>query len=236
MAGIGIVGSGIAGLHLGLYLQQHNVPATIYPETTAAQVAAGRLPNPVGHHHCTLDRERVLGVHFWDAAEYGYDCHHHFFGGEQPLFFTGFFESRSSSVDYRLYLPRLMDEYENRGGELVTRSLEAEDVERLSEQHDLIVVCSGRGALAGMFPKRPEKSPYDRPQRRLCAGLYHGIARPDPVGVTLSVSPGNGELLELPMFSRHGHITVLLFECIPGGEMEILADLRQNDDPALFRQ
>jgi 2-polyprenyl-6-methoxyphenol hydroxylase-like FAD-dependent oxidoreductase len=236
MAGIGIVGSGIAGLHLGLYLLQHDVPATMYTETTAEQIAGGRLPNTVGHHHCTLDRERLLGVHFWDAAEYGYDCHHHYVGGEQPLFFPGFFESRSSSIDYRLYLPRLMEEYEERGGELVVGSLEPEDVERLSEHHDVLVVCSGRGALASMFPRRPEKSPYDRPQRRLCAGLYHGIARTDPIGVSISISPGHGELLELPMFSRDGHVTVLLFECVPGGEMEVLADLRHDDDPAAFRR
>jgi 2-polyprenyl-6-methoxyphenol hydroxylase-like FAD-dependent oxidoreductase len=234
VAGIGIVGSGVAGLHLGLFLQQHDVPVTIYTETTADQVASSRLPNTVGHHHATLDRERALGVHFWDAAEYGYDCHHHYFGGEHPLYFPGCFTARSSSIDYRLYLPRLMEEYEQRGGDLVVRSVQPEDVELLSHDHDLMVVCSGRGALASMFPRRPEKSPYDRPQRRLCAGLYHGIARTDPIGVSLSVSPGNGELLELPMFSRDGHITVLLFECIPGGEMEHLADLSHDDDPKGF--
>ena len=116
MAGIGIVGSGVAGLHLGLFLLQHDVPVTIYTETTAAEVATGRLLNTVGHHHATLDRERLLGIHFWDAAEYGYDCHHHYFGGPQPLYFQGDFASRSLSIDYRIYLPRLMDEYEARGG------------------------------------------------------------------------------------------------------------------------
>ncbi len=234
MAGIGIVGSGVAGLHLGLFLLQHDVPVTIYTETTAAEVATGRLLNTVGHHHATLDRERLLGIHFWDAAEYGYDCHHHYFGGPQPLYFQGDFASRSLSIDYRIYLPRLMDEYEARGGTLVIGSLEPEDIERLSESHDLMVVCSGRGALTSMFPRRPEKSPYDRAQRRLCAGLYHGIARTDPLGVSISVSPGDGELLELPMFSRDGHVSVLLFECIPGGRMEPLADLRYDDDPAAF--
>jgi 2-polyprenyl-6-methoxyphenol hydroxylase-like FAD-dependent oxidoreductase len=127
-----------------------------------------------------------------------------------------------------------MEEYENRGGRLVTASLEPEDVERLADEHDLIVICSGRSGLANMFPVRPERSPYDRPQRRLCAGLYHGIARTEPWGVTLSVSPGDGELLELPVYSRDGHVTALLFECIPGGAMEPVADLRYDEDPALF--
>jgi hypothetical protein len=165
MAGIGIVGSGIAGLQLGLFLQQHDVAVTIYTETSADDIAAGRLPNTVGHHRATLERERALGVHFWDASEYGYDCHHHYVGGEHPLFFPGFFKARSSSIDYRLYLPRLTQEYEERGGELVVCSLAPEDVERLSGNHDLMVVCSGRGGLSSMFARRSEKSPYDRPQR-----------------------------------------------------------------------
>jgi 2-polyprenyl-6-methoxyphenol hydroxylase-like FAD-dependent oxidoreductase len=34
MASIGIIGSGIAGLQLGLGLQQHGIDATIYSERT----------------------------------------------------------------------------------------------------------------------------------------------------------------------------------------------------------
>jgi 2-polyprenyl-6-methoxyphenol hydroxylase-like FAD-dependent oxidoreductase len=233
---IGIVGSGIAGLHLGLFLRQHDVPVTIYADRTAEEIATGRIQNTVAHHHTTLERERALGVHFWEAAEYGYDGHYHYFGGEQPLYFFGGFSARSSCIDYRLYLPRLTAEYEERGGELVIQSVEATDVERLSRDHELVVICAGRAGLASMFPRRPEHSPYDAPQRRLCAGHYHGIARTDPVAVSFSVWPGHGELLELPMYSRDGHITVLLFESIPGGEQDVLTDTRYEDDPAVFER
>jgi 2-polyprenyl-6-methoxyphenol hydroxylase-like FAD-dependent oxidoreductase len=34
MTSIGIVGSGIAGLHLGLFLRQHGISATIYADRT----------------------------------------------------------------------------------------------------------------------------------------------------------------------------------------------------------
>jgi hypothetical protein len=54
-------------------LQQSDVPVTIYTDKTPEQFAAGRLPNTVGHHHHTLERERALGVHHWDAEEFGYD-------------------------------------------------------------------------------------------------------------------------------------------------------------------
>jgi 2-polyprenyl-6-methoxyphenol hydroxylase-like FAD-dependent oxidoreductase len=233
MAGIGIVGAGVAGLHLGLFLQSHDVPVTIYTDRTAEQVADGRLLNTVAHHHHTLERERALGVDHWDAAEYGYVCHHHFIGPE--LRFRGDFAHPSSIIDYRLYLPRLMADYEERGGELVVGGpLQAEDVERLSERHDLMVVAVGRGSLGAMFARRPEKSPYDRPQRRLSAGVYRGIAYSEPKGVGVCIAPGHGELLELPIYSREGFGDALLFEAIPGGDFEVLADLRYEDDPALF--
>lgn len=228
---IGIVGAGVAGLHLGLLLQQHDIPVTIYTDRTADEVANGRLPNTVAHHHHTLERERQLGVHHWDAAEYGYGCHHHYFGGEQPLRFQGDFSHRSSLIDYRLYLPRLLGDFEDRGGSIVVGAVDAEGVERLGREHDLVVVASGRASLTELFPRRPDHSPFDRPQRRLSAGLYTGIAETEPKGVTFSVSPGQGELIELPIYSRHGFVTALLFENIPGGDLEVLADLRYEDDP-----
>ena len=42
---IGIIGAGVAGLHLGLYLRQHDTSATIITDRTAEQIARGRLPN-----------------------------------------------------------------------------------------------------------------------------------------------------------------------------------------------
>jgi 2-polyprenyl-6-methoxyphenol hydroxylase-like FAD-dependent oxidoreductase len=235
MAGIGVVGSGVAGLHLGLLLRAHDVPVTIYADRSADEVAGGRLLNTVAHHHHTLERERALGVHHWDAAEYGYVCHHHYVGPE--LRFRGDFANPSSIIDYRVYLPRLMADYEERGGELVVgAALQSADVERLSERHDLMVVAVGRGSLGELFARRPGKSPYDRPQRRLCAGIYRGIAYSEPKGVGVCLSPGHGELLELPIYSREGFGDALLFEAIPGGELEVLADLRYEDGPAQFER
>ena len=129
---IGIVGSGVSGLHLGLFLRAHDVPVTIYADKEPDEIRAGRLLNTVAHHHHTLERERALGVHHWDVGEYGYCCHHHCVGGE--LRFRGDFDHPSSSIDYRVYLPRLMEDFQERGGELVIMPSVAavEDIERLS--------------------------------------------------------------------------------------------------------
>jgi 2-polyprenyl-6-methoxyphenol hydroxylase-like FAD-dependent oxidoreductase len=230
---IGIVGSGVSGLHLGLFLRAHDVPVTMYGDKEPDTIRAGRLLNTVGHHHHTLERERALGVHHWDAAEYGYGCHHHCIGGE--VRFRGDFEHPSSVIDYRVYLPRLMEDFQERGGELVVKpGVGPEEVERLSQRHELMVIAVGRRSMEDLFARRDDKSPYDRPQRRLSAGIYSGIEYSDPKGVGIHFSPGHGELLELPIYSHDGFATALLFENVPGGALEPLAHLRYDDDPAAY--
>jgi 2-polyprenyl-6-methoxyphenol hydroxylase-like FAD-dependent oxidoreductase len=234
VAGIGIIGAGVSSLHLGLYLQAHDVPVTIYADKTPEQITEGRLLNTVAHHHHTLERERALGVHHWDVAEHGYACHHHFISGP-GLAFQGDFDHPSMCIDYRLYLPRLLRDFQERGGDVVFGATpEAADVERVSADHELVVVAVGRGSIGGMFRRRPEKSPYDRPQRRLVAGLYHGIAPTEPRGVSFCIAPGHGELLELPLLTREGPATALLFENIPGGDTEKLVDMPVEEDIAAF--
>ncbi|PXY29303.1 monooxygenase [Prauserella coralliicola] len=236
MPNIGIVGAGIAGLQLGLKLRQHDVPVTIYTDKTAAQLASGRLLNSVAHHGPTIQRERELDVHFWPVEEYGYSCHHHYVGGETPLSWRGDFERWSSAIDYRLYLPKLTEAFEERGGRLEVRMLQAEDIEPIADRHDLLVVAAGRGAFSALFPRRPEYSPYDKPQRVLSVGCYNGISYSEPKGVTISVSPGHGELLEIPMYSAAGFTTALLFENVPGGELEILGRQSYDEDPAGYER
>ena len=230
---IGIVGAGVSGLHLGLLLREHGVDVTIYTERSADEVAAGRLLNTVAHHHHTLERERALRVDHWDASEYGYVCHHHcVVGPPEPLRFRGDFAAPSSIIDYRLYLPALMADYEERGGVLEIGP--PADVEALSREHELIVVAAGRGYQGGLFPRRDDRSPYREPQRRLSAGIYHGVAYSEPKGVGVHLSLGHGELLELPIFSREGFATALLFEAIPGGDLEVLAEISFEEDPDAF--
>lgn len=236
--GIGIIGAGVAGLHLGLYLQQHGVPHTIYSDKSAEQVARGRMLNTVAHHNTTVKREQALGVDHWDLREYGYFCHHHYIGPtpETPeLRFPGDFEAPSRAIDYRVYLPKLIEDYTSRGGDFrVQPSVGPDDLAKATEGHDLVVVSTGKAGLSSMFPVRRDGMPFEAPARLLCGGLYHGITYSDPKGVTMSVAPGHGEVLEIPMYSRDGFVTVLLFENVPGGDTEVLAHANYEEDPKAF--
>ena len=194
------------------------------------------LVNTVAHHHITLEREAALGIHHWDGNDVKYFCHHHYFGFPEPIAFQGDFASPSRAVDYRIYLPALMNDFEKQGGKIEIRQIGADDIAGLAARFDLLAVSTGKGVLGQMFAHVPEKSPYDNPQRRLCVGLYSGVRDATPRGVTLSVSPGHGELIEIPTLTFSGMATALLMENVPGGDLEELAKLRYDEDPKGFRR
>jgi len=231
---IAIVGAGIGGLHLGLYLLARGVGVTIHTDRRPEDYPKMRLLNTVAHHSVTVARETELGVNHWPTDQYGYYCHYHHFGGEQPIFFRGDFRSASRAVDYRIYLPRLMQDFAERGGHIEYGELKAADVARVADTADLVVVCSGKGPLGQMFEHDATHSPFDRPQRMLCVGLYKGVAEEPTRSVTLSVSPGQGELIDIPTLTFGGMAHALLMENVPGGDMEVLAKLRYDDDPRAF--
>ena len=113
---IGIVGAGIAGLHLALYLQKHGVDATIITDRAPEDYRNSRLLNTVAHHHVTIAREDYLGVNHWTDPKDHYYYHDHVFNFPQPLSFRGDFSRPSRAVDYRIYLPALMNDFTRRGG------------------------------------------------------------------------------------------------------------------------
>lgn len=231
---IAIVGAGTAGLHLGLYLLQHGVQVTIHTDRRPAEYKGVRLLNTVAHHSITVARETQLGVNHWPVEDYGYYCHYHHFGIGPGLFFRGDFKSPSRAVDYRLYLPRLMEDFLERGGHIEYGQLRADDIGRIAAAVDLVVVCTGKGPLGQMFQHDPRHSPFAQPQRMLCVGLYSGVREEDTRSVTLSVSPGHGELIDIPTLTEGGMAHALLMENVPGGDLEVMAQMRYEDNPALF--
>lgn len=235
MTQIGIVGAGVAGLQLGLYLQQHGIAATIYAERSASDQLGAQLPSLVARHHHTRERERLLGVNHWDAAASA-DLQRFNVGlmGEMPLSFHGDLENPAIVVDMRIYCARLLEDFAARGGRVVVGGLEAADVTRLSLEHDLLVVSTGRGGLGAMFPRIAEHSPYSAPQRQIMTGIFRGVAYRQPNGADFSFIPGHGEVFALPIYSFEPGLTGIGMEAIPGGALEATARMRYADDPRAF--
>ncbi len=234
MASIGIIGTGTAGLHLGLKLLANGVPVTLYADKEQQRLRSGRLPGTVAHHAATRTRERSLAVNHWDRPDFGMFQVSVNVGGPQPFGFHGYIEDPSIFVDYRLYHPRLWEDFEERGGQVLVEPVDAAGVERLASQHDLVVVATGRSGLSALFPRLPELSPYTQPQRQLFAGLVRGIRFPRPTGMSYGISPGHGEIFESQLLTHQGVVSSLLIEALPGGALEPLTTRKYEDDPRRF--
>jgi len=233
---VAIVGAGTAGLHLGLYLLQHDVEPTIFTDRQPEEYSSMRLLNTVAHHAVTIAREDALNINHWPSDEYGYFGHYYYIGiPHTPLqFFGDLIEGPSRAIDYRIYQPRLMQDFLARGGNIAYRPITADDLETLSEQFDLVVVCTGKGTMGDVFGRNQTYSPFDKPQRQLCVGIFKGITEPDTRAVTMYFSPGAGEIIEIPTWTFGGLANALVFENLPGGDLEVLAKARYDDNPRAF--
>jgi 2-polyprenyl-6-methoxyphenol hydroxylase-like FAD-dependent oxidoreductase len=234
MPGIGIIGGGVAGAQLGLFLRKGGVPTTIYSEKTPAELLASRLSNVVIRNGPTRARERALGVDHWDQSAPDLVRFRVTVNGPRPLDFSGPLNPPSHIVDMRIYWARLLEDFAGHGGDLVYGAVRAREVEELSTRHDLLVVASGRGTLAGMFPKRPEHSPFHEPQRLVVAALCRGIRYPDPLEFSVTVNRGHGEILAMPMLSFESGLTALGIEIVRGGAFSALTQMRFDNMPREF--
>jgi 2-polyprenyl-6-methoxyphenol hydroxylase-like FAD-dependent oxidoreductase len=138
-----------------------------------------------------------------------------------------------------MYLARLLEDYLERRGQVVFGRVTPEEIEKLSTQHDLVVIATGRGGLGNFFPVLEEWSPITQPARVLATGLYRGVAPGDPthdMNCIVHLAPGHGELFDLPMTSFEGRGQILFFEAIPSSPMAAVAKMSYDADPAAFNR
>jgi hypothetical protein len=234
MTRIGIIGAGIAGLQLGLFLRHAGFEVTMYTEQTADQLLCSRLPNAVIRSAPTRARERQLGVAHWDDEDAAVTHLTLRIRGERTLSFSGAYDEPCMSVDMRIYCARLLEDFTRQGGHVRVGTLQVEDVATLAGEHDLVVVATGRGALGTLFPRIAEHSPFTSPQRLVVGGFFRGVAPDSPLALDVTYVPGQGEILSFPVVSFEPGLTVIAFESIAGGAFEAMARMRYVDDPRGF--
>ena len=231
---VGIIGAGIAGLHLGLRLRQLNIDCTIMIDRSAEQVAGTRPTNTVVHWSATLGRERVLRVYHWPAETFGFHEFRHIIQTSKPIEIRNRAVMPARAIDYRIYLPALMEDFVERGGRLEVAPVERKDMRRIAQRFDLVVVATSGSGFADLFPRDPVLSPYDRPQRYWLAGLFAGFRLSEMRGATLSVVPGVGEAMAFPLLSRTGMVCALAIGSRHPDELAILRVLSSCPDRAGF--
>src|SRR4051794_21978562 len=102
MITIGIVGAGIAGVHLALYLQKHGIAATLYSDRSPDEMRGARLPSSVALMGATAARDVELGTNYWDAPELGTYHVNIRIAGEPPLVVRGRLAAPFLFIDMRV--------------------------------------------------------------------------------------------------------------------------------------
>src|SRR5262245_13816134 len=144
MERIGIVGAGVGGLHLALYLEQRGVPARLYAERTPDELRASRFPGTTAHFGNTRARAAALGVDHWDALE---SLATHVIvavGGPHPFGFRGELDVPSLCIDHRVYGATLLEDYLSRGGQVMFGTVTSEALPQLAAEHEMLVIATGR--------------------------------------------------------------------------------------------
>ncbi|MFG2919309.1 styrene monooxygenase/indole monooxygenase family protein [Kitasatospora sp. NPDC048298] len=232
---IAIVGDGISGVHLALRLQQLGTDTTLFGRTAPPDLRHARALNFVARSGRTRQHEALLGVDFWHEPDTLATARTVTVHAPRPLTFRADPHPAYSMVDFRIYLPTLVEEYVRRGGRHVVTDLTARTASGAARRHDLVVVADSRAA-GGLFARDPGRSPFRTPPRLLCGGLYRGIGEAVPHGIEFHVLPGIGEIVRLPFHGMDGRVDTLGFEAVPGGPLEPLCRPAPDADPAAFRR
>ncbi|WP_143264433.1 styrene monooxygenase/indole monooxygenase family protein, partial [Amycolatopsis kentuckyensis] len=223
MRRIGIVGAGQAGLVLGIGLRQLGYDVTVFAERSAAEVRAGRLISNQCLFAPALERERALGINFWDAdaspvREVAFAAAGA--GAEPAIAWRVGLDRHAQSVDQRVKVSDWMGEFERLGGELRIRRVGPDELDACAREFELLVVAAGRGPqFDSLFPRDDERSPYREPQRAI--GIFYVAGDVDAVpGLTFGMAEV-GEFFLLPVLSVHGPVHGLGFFGVPGGPMDV---------------
>lgn len=235
MGQFGIVGGGQGGLITAIGLLQNGHDVTLFSDRSPEEIRSGRVTSNQTLFHPSLEIERELGIHFWEDQTHKMDGFHVYIAGEDdPLFLDCKLHHTASSVDQRLKFARWMKWFERQGGRLILDEVKEEDLPELTQNHDLIVVSTGKGELGQMFDKDHSRSTFDRPQRNLVLlylrGLDTDVFKDDKVNVM--IVPGRGEMFATPVVTTTTGLAFgMVIEAIPGGPFDQFQDIDFQDHP-----
>src|SRR5438105_4478447 len=146
---ITIVGAGQSGLQLGIGLLAEGYAVRIISNRTAEEIAGGRVSSSQCMFGQALAHEAVLGLDLWNDAPpvhgIGFTVAPTEAPGVKAIDWAHRLERPAQSIDQRVKFPALMDVFTNRGGELVFEDAGVEDLERYTQESELVLVAAGKG-------------------------------------------------------------------------------------------
>lgn len=244
MARIAIVGAGQAGTLAAVGLMNAGHEVTLYSDRTADSILNETAPTGTAFMFGdSVAYERKLGVEtFEDRALKGNGIHLYFspkVGQELIQIAAPLEEGAGYAVDVRLKSKARMDQLTAGGANVVIQTVTPEDLDRIATDHDLTFVATGKGSLAAMFDRDPERSVYDSPQRYLGMVIVKGIPTdgtgfpnrlPGRVPVGFNFYADIGEFFWVPFYHKTaGKCWNLVIEAKTGGPLDTYRDVTSAD-------
>nr|WP_321506759.1 styrene monooxygenase/indole monooxygenase family protein [uncultured Celeribacter sp.] len=225
MKRITIIGGGQSGLQLGIGLLQKGYGVKIIQDRTPDQIAAGRVLSSQCQFDAALQHERDLGINFWEDSCPPVEGISFTVpnpeGAGKALEWSSRLDAKAQSVDQRVKMPKWLEEFEKLGGILEIATADIAALETEAKAADLVIVASGKGEIGKLFPRDPDRSPFDAPQRALALTYVHGMQpRPEHSAVSFNLIPGVGEYFVFPALTKSGPCEIMVFEGLPGGPMD----------------
>jgi hypothetical protein len=225
-----IVGAGQAGLQLALGLIEEGHEVTVVSNRTPEDIHDGRVMSSQCMFHAALQTERDLGLDFWESecppvegislAVPAPD------GTGKAIDWASRLDNYAESVDQRVKMPGWLEQLERHGGKLVIHDAGIDDLERYTQENDLVVLAAGKGEIVRLFERDATRSPYDQPMRALALTYVTGMTpRPEYAAVCFNLIPTVGEYFVFPALTTTGPCEIMVFEGVPGGPMDCWGDV-----------
>jgi hypothetical protein len=181
MTSVGIIGAGQAGTLAAVGLMNAGYDVTLYSDRTAESILNDTAPTGTAFiFGDTVAVERKHGVETFEDVAQPADGIHLYFNpkvGQELVQIKGELgEHAGYAVDVRLKSATRMTQLEAGGARLVIEKVTPERLDEIAAEHDLTIVATGKGDLAGLFERDPGRSVYDAPQRYLGMVIVKNIA------------------------------------------------------------
>lgn len=230
MKRVAIIGAGQSGLQLALGLLQNGYEVTLLSDRTGEEIRNGRVMSSQCMFDSALQTERDLHLNLWEPECPKVEAISFSVPGPanaKTIDWSARLDAHAQAVDQRIKMPGWMEQFQNKGGELIVKEAQIADVGAYARSHDLTILSTGKGKLGSLFTRDASRSPYDQPQRAL-ALTYVKNMRPREQGaaVCFSLIPGVGEYFVFPALTTSGPCEIMVFEGIPGGPMDCWADVK----------